>query len=138
MRVKAKIGPYPVTVAWDISTGDPIIPLPKKVTVPRVLGEPIEILGYAPETIVAEKGVTILERGTTSTRWRDYIDIVRLASEHGIDNDVLLDSARAVARYRQVKFAPSHPRSRDTPTSARPMVCLAQEGRGGGHQRGEP
>lgn len=70
MRIKAKIGPQTVTVAWDISTGDPIIPHPKMVTVPRVLGEPIQILGYAPETTVAEKGVTILERGTTSTRWR--------------------------------------------------------------------
>ncbi len=109
MKVKAKIGPYAATVAWDISTGDPIIPVPRRVMVPRVLGKPIEILGYAPETTVAEKGVTILERGTTSTRWRDYIDIVRLAGDHGIDNDVLLDSARAVARYRQVRLRPVAP-----------------------------
>jgi len=74
--------------------------------VPRVLGDPIELLGYAPETAVAEKGVTILERGTTSTRWRDYIDIVQLGNEHGVDNDVLLESARAVARYRQVELRP--------------------------------
>ena len=106
MRVKAKIGPQEVTVAWDISTGDPIIPIPKIVKVPRVLGDPIELLGYAPETAVAEKGVTILERGTTGTRWRDYIDIVELATEHGVDNDVLLESARAVARYRQVELRP--------------------------------
>jgi len=109
MRVKAKIGTHTVVVAWDISTGDPIVPPPVKVTLPRVLGEPIEILGYAPETTVAEKGVTILERGTTSTRWRDYIDIVQLANEHGVDNDVLLDAARAVARYRQVVLRPVAP-----------------------------
>ncbi len=59
-----------------LSTGDPIIPPPRQVRVPRVLGAEIEILGYAPETTIAEKGVTILERGITSTRWRDYIDIV--------------------------------------------------------------
>lgn len=106
MRVKARIGNYGVTVGWDISTGDPIIPVPKKVKVPRVLGDPIELLGYAPETTVAEKGVTILERGTTSTRWRDYIDIVQLTNSHGVDNDVLLESARAVARYRQVELRP--------------------------------
>ena len=39
----------------------------------------------APETTVAEKGVTILERGITSTRWRDFVDIVQLAEQHGID-----------------------------------------------------
>ena len=77
--------------------------------VPRVLGKPIEMLGYAPETTVAEKGVTILERGITSTRWRDYVDIARLAEDHGLDPHLLLQSARAVARYRQVALGPTTP-----------------------------
>lgn len=105
VRVPGRVGNARVVVAWDISTGDPVVPLPTMVSIPRVLGEPIEMLGYAPETSVAEKGVTILERGITSTRWRDYVDIVQLA-KHGIDPDVLLDSARAVARYRQVTLRP--------------------------------
>lgn len=105
MRVHGAVGTARVVVAWDISTGDPVIPLPTMVSIPRVLGEPIELLGYAPETSIAEKGVTILERGITSTRWRDYVDIVQLAKQ-GIDPDVLLDSAWAVARYRQVTLRP--------------------------------
>jgi Nucleotidyl transferase AbiEii toxin, Type IV TA system len=105
MRVHGTVGTARLVVAWDISMGDPIVPLPKIVSIPRVLGEPIEMLGYAPETSVAEKGVTILERGITSTRWRDYVDIVQLA-ERGIDRDLLLESARAVARYRQVTLSP--------------------------------
>jgi hypothetical protein len=105
MRVHGTVGTARVVVAWDISTGDPLVPSPKVVSIPRVLGEPIDMLGYAPETSVAEKGVTILERGITSTRWRDYIDIVQLA-EHGLDRNLLLDSARAVARYRQVTLRP--------------------------------
>lgn len=36
MRIKARIGPQQVTVAWDISTGDPVIALPRKVTMPRL------------------------------------------------------------------------------------------------------
>lgn len=67
------------------------------VSIPRVLGEPIEMLGLGPGASVAEKGITILERGITSTRWRDYVDIVQLA-KHGIDRDLLFESARAVAR----------------------------------------
>lgn len=68
------------TVAWDVSAGDPIVPQARMIEVPRVLGSPIELLGYAPETIVAEKGVTILQRGrpapggaTTSTSSRSVV-----------------------------------------------------------------
>jgi hypothetical protein len=105
MRVHGTVGTARVVAAWDISTGDPLVPSPKVVSIPRVLGEPIDMLGYAPETSVAEKGVTILERGITSTRWRDYIDIVQLAKQ-GLDRNLLLDSARAVARYRKVTLRP--------------------------------
>lgn len=109
MRVRAALSSQTLTIAWDISTGDPIVPQPQKVTVPRLLGEPIEMLGYAPETIVAEKGVTILERGITSTRWRDYVDIVQLGAASGFDGELLLESARAVARYRQIDLVPTAP-----------------------------
>jgi hypothetical protein len=94
--------------AWDVSTGDPIVPPPREVTIDRILGDPITLLGYAPETTIAEKGVTVLERGITSTRWRDYVDIVQLAS-NGIDPDQLLHSARAVARHRGVILEPVAP-----------------------------
>jgi hypothetical protein len=108
MRVGASIGSQRIVIAWDISTGDPVVPPPRRVRVPRVLGDPIEMLGYAPETTVAEKGVTVLERGTSSTRWRDYVDIVQLAAA-GIDDQVLLESMRAVGRYRNVTLGPIAP-----------------------------
>lgn len=76
VRVAMSVGPWQGIAAWDVSTGEPIAPWPTRVTIDRILGEPITLLGYAPETIIAEKGVTILERGITSTRWRDYVDIV--------------------------------------------------------------
>jgi hypothetical protein len=106
VRVNISIATFSGKVAWDISTGDPIVPTPKMVKVPRVLGDDIEMLGYAPETVLAEKGVTILERGTTSTRWRDYVDIIRLAEIYDINDDVLLASAQAVADYREVDLKP--------------------------------
>lgn len=108
VRVNAAIGPWKGTAVWDVSTGDPIIPAPRAVTIERVAGEPITLLGYAPETTLAEKGVTILERGITSTRWRDYVDIVQLARQ-GIDSDLLLHSARAVARQRGVPLDATAP-----------------------------
>ena len=108
VRVAVSIGPWRGTAAWDVSTGDPIVPPPRQVTIDRILGNPITLLGYAPETTIAEKGVTILERGITSTRWRDYVDIVQLAA-NGIDPDVLLHSALAVAEHRGVVLEPVAP-----------------------------
>ena len=108
LRVKVRAVVGTSTGRRDVGRLDrgPIVPAPQRVSVPRVLGEPIQILGYAPETTVAEKGVTILERGTTSTRWRDYVDIVRLAEAHGLDQDRLREAAIAVAQYRGVELVP--------------------------------
>jgi Nucleotidyl transferase AbiEii toxin, Type IV TA system len=108
LRVAVSIGPWKGSATWDVTTGDPIVPPPRQVTIDRVLGDPITLLGYAPETAIAEKGVTILERGITSTRWRDYVDIVQLA-RRGIEPDELLRSARAVARHRGVTLGPVAP-----------------------------
>lgn len=109
VRVRGHIGSARVAVAWDISTGDPIIPPPRIMTIPRVLGGTIVVLGYTPETIIAEKSVTILERGITSTRWRDYVDIVQLAEYNDIDHAVLRQAAQTVARHRSVVLVPTAP-----------------------------
>ena len=81
-----------------------LVPAPREVTLPRILGDPITLVGYAPESTIAEKGVTILERGTTSTRWRDYVDIVTLG-EAGVDRAQLQQAVRAVAAYRGVELS---------------------------------
>ncbi|MGO2053286.1 nucleotidyl transferase AbiEii/AbiGii toxin family protein [Glutamicibacter sp. 287] len=103
LHVNVSISTWNGAVAWDVSTGDPIVPAPRKVTLERILGEPLVLIGYAPESTVAEKGVTILERGITSTRWRDYVDIVALG-ETGLDREELLRAVRAVADYRGVEL----------------------------------
>ena len=103
LRVKVTISTWKGTVSWDVSTGDPIVPAPRKITLDRILGEPITLNGYVPESTVAEKGVTILERGITSTRWRDYVDIVTLG-DAGLDRDELTQAVRAVAACRGVEL----------------------------------
>ncbi|MBU3749431.1 MAG: nucleotidyl transferase AbiEii/AbiGii toxin family protein [Mycobacterium sp.] len=108
VRITAAIGRWEGAAVWDVSTGDPMVPAPRLVTLDRIFGNPITLLGYAPETTIAEKGVTILERGITSTRWRDYVDIVQIAGR-GIDPGELLRSARAVAQHRRVALEPIAP-----------------------------
>lgn len=106
LRMRARLATWHGVAAWDVSTGDPIVPMPQQVRLPRIHGEDILVLGYRPETTIAEKGVTILERGTTSTRWRDYVDIVQLFEHFDVDREVLTQAARAVAVHRNVELGP--------------------------------
>jgi len=52
----------------DISVGDPIVPAPRMVQLPRVLGGELTVRGYPLSMVHAEKFVTAISRGTTSTR----------------------------------------------------------------------
>jgi nucleotidyltransferase AbiEii toxin of type IV toxin-antitoxin system len=90
----------------DVSVGDPISPKPANVTLPRVLGGEIIVCGYPLAMVHAEKIVTAIARGTTSTRWRDFADIYLLARHHAIDGNELSTSIREVARHRGTNLAP--------------------------------
>ncbi|CAN5287983.1 nucleotidyl transferase AbiEii/AbiGii toxin family protein [soil metagenome] len=109
VRVRGLIATAKVVIVWDVSTGDPITPAPRPLTIERVLGGTVTVLGYSPETIIAEKAVTILERGVTSTRWRDYVDIVQLAENNLLSIVDLTQAAQAVAQYRSVTLGPTAP-----------------------------
>lgn len=45
-----------------------MVPPPRLVTLDRVLGNPISLLGYAPETTIAEKGVTQFSNAESQAR----------------------------------------------------------------------
>jgi hypothetical protein len=66
----------------DVSVGDPITPAPPTMHLPRILGGEIVVRGYPLAMVDAEKIVTAISRGTTSTRWRDFADMYLLARHH--------------------------------------------------------
>ena len=90
----------------DINVGDPISPAPTITAVPRILGGSIEVLGYPVEMVIAEKLVIAIERGTANTRWRDFVDMHRLAGSRTMSGAQLIDSCSAVANYRRATLAP--------------------------------
>jgi Nucleotidyl transferase AbiEii toxin, Type IV TA system len=92
----------------DINIGDPIWPTPNVVALPRVLGgEPIRIVGYPVEMVMAEKFVTAIQRGTANTRWRDFVDLDRLA-QTPYDRTILTEAVQRVAVHRGVTITPLH------------------------------
>ncbi len=91
----------------DVNVGDPILPPPATVRVPRLLGgDALELPGYSLTMVLAEKLVTALQRGVANTRWRDFADIVTLARGHALDAEELLASMGAVLEHRVVEPRP--------------------------------
>lgn len=92
----------------DINVGDPIWPRPQPVTLPRLLGGELHLIGYPLPMILAEKIVTAVQRGTANTRWRDFADIYTLAQHHRVMGSDLESALTAVAEYRHVELSPLH------------------------------
>ena len=90
----------------DVNTGDPIWPGPAEVRLPRLLDEePIRLRGYPMEMVLAEKIVTALERGSASTRWRDFGDIHMITGRCALQAGQVRQALQAVADHRHVELA---------------------------------
>jgi predicted nucleotidyltransferase component of viral defense system len=90
----------------DVNVGDPIWPAPQQISVPRLIDGVIVVRGYPLEMVLAEKIVTALERGTASTRWRDFVDIYVLTGRYAINAQTLKSSMQRVAQFRNTELAP--------------------------------
>ena len=126
IRVKliGLIGRSENVIGLDISFGDPIWPVPQKIDMPRVLDKdqsaPISILGYPLVMIVAEKVVTMLQRGEANTRWRDFADVIAIAARHAMGETELRAALTTVATHRQAVLKPLIPALEAMPTIAQP------------------
>lgn len=90
----------------DINVGDPVWPEPEPVQLPKILGGTLQIVGYPLPMVFAEKIVTMLERGTANTRWRDFSDVYTLSGTHAVDGSQLHLSLTMVASHRNVPIRP--------------------------------
>ena len=79
-------------VKIDISTGDAITPRAIEYRYPLMFEDrSLQIMSYNLETLLAEKLETIMYRGTSNTRMRDFYDIYMLTGKPGIAiNDTTL------------------------------------------------
>lgn len=84
----------------DISFGDPVAP--QAIEFPTLLDdEPLELLGYPVETVIAEKAETMMALGDANTRDRDFADIFVLSRVHSFNARKLRESLYKVARHRE-------------------------------------
>lgn len=93
----------------DVNVGDPVIPRPRNVVLPRLRGGVLSLLGYPLVMVHAEKIVTMMERGEVNTRWRDFADVYLLAARHGVNGDELAAAMTVVAEHRSATLHPLLP-----------------------------
>ena len=86
----------------DVSTGDVITPEAIEYEIGGILDDTVTISlwGYNIETVLAEKTETILSRGITNTRPRDFYDIYILVKRQQYDVAVFRHALQATAEHR--------------------------------------
>lgn len=97
-----------IKLRLDINFGDPITPAPRLVELPslRTGADPIRILGYPIETVLAEKLVTAIDLGRANTRVRDFVDVHILTSTQTLQCGALLAAIEATSTFRGVPLTP--------------------------------
>lgn len=90
----------------DINVGDPITPGSVEVDFPALLDEPFALLGYPLATVFAEKIVTMIDRGDTTTRDRDFADVYVLSGRHRIDATELAAAIASTGAHRGSDLRP--------------------------------
>ncbi|HCP32332.1 TPA: nucleotidyl transferase AbiEii/AbiGii toxin family protein [Candidatus Acetothermia bacterium] len=95
VTLKACLGNARLHLQVDVGIGDAITPDPDWVELPSLLDFPSpRLLGYPPETSIAEKVETMVARGLLNSRLRDYFDIFILAERKAFDGAVLTAAVR--------------------------------------------
>lgn len=100
VSVPANIDRARAVLRVDVNIGDPVTPAPIAVQYPGLLHAPFDIVGYPFETVLAEKIVTMLDRGILTTRERDFADVYLLSGRLVIEGAVLAEAVEATMVHR--------------------------------------
>jgi predicted nucleotidyltransferase component of viral defense system len=105
ISVPAALGTARLQLRLDINLGDPVGP--QEIEYPALLaGEPIELLGYPVEAVIAEKVETMISRGDANTRERDYADVLALSRIHPVEARKLRQTLQETADHRGTALVP--------------------------------
>jgi len=96
-----RLGKARIPMQIDIGFGDRVTPEPVEIEYPAVLGTPrARLMGYTPETTIAEKFHVMLHRGTLNSRMKDFFDIWALSRSRAFDGRILSRAVHATCEQR--------------------------------------
>jgi len=102
VRLRGLLGTARINVQVDIGFGDAITPNAKSISYPTLLDfqAPI-LLGYPPETMIAEKFEALVTLDMANTRLKDFLDIWTLIQSETFEGAVMADAIKATFNRRR-------------------------------------
>ena len=103
---RGKLDTAIIPMQIDVSFIDIIYPKPLKLDYPTLLNMPKpQLLGYTPESVIAEKVHTMLDLGKLNSRMKDYFDVWFLSQQFEFDGKKLYRAITKTFTIRKLKFA---------------------------------
>ncbi|HEX4839428.1 MAG TPA: nucleotidyl transferase AbiEii/AbiGii toxin family protein [Rhabdochlamydiaceae bacterium] len=94
-----------IPILVDIGFNDLVVPEPRMIHYPTLLPLPApKLLGYTPETVLAEKLESIIKLGLINTRMKDFYDIWTLYRSHKLNSATLKLAIEKVFSNRKTKL----------------------------------
>ncbi len=91
-----------ISMQIDIGFGDIITPKPQLFSYPTILDLPApQLEGYTIESVIAEKLETMVKRGITNSRMKDFFDVWTLSKQFPFNGKILAQAIRATFQQRQ-------------------------------------
>jgi hypothetical protein len=101
VQFRGNLGNAEIALLMDVGFGDVITPGPVKISYPTLLHLPApELLGYTPETSIAEKLEAMVVLDVANSRMKDFFDIAFLARTRSFDGGLLSRAIEATFRRR--------------------------------------
>lgn len=95
------LGSARISMQIDVGFDDIVQPQPEKISYPTLLNYPIpDIMGYTPQSVIAEKFEAMVKLGELNSRMKDFFDIWLLAKQTHIDKRLLADAMKATFERR--------------------------------------
>jgi hypothetical protein len=104
VNISAFLGKARIPIQIDVGFGDVVIPGPRKIAFPSLLGMPQpEIFAYTRESVVAEKVEAMVTLGEANSRIKDYYDIWYLSRNFDFHGALLTEAITATFRRRRTE-----------------------------------
>lgn len=110
IRCQARLDTARIHLQVDIGFGDVVTPQALALVYPTLLDfEAPRLLGYTPETVIAEKFEAIVVHDMANTRMKDFLDIWILAQGREFSGELLARAIAATFRRRRTELPLSKP-----------------------------
>ena len=110
VELVVRLGQARLELLVDIGFGDALVPRPRNVDFPSILGFPqARMPAYRPETVIAEKFQAMVALGIANSRMKDFYDLWTFAKDFEFTGKPLCQALKATFARRKTPLPTSTP-----------------------------